>query len=156
MKTKTILLAAGAVIVGSSIIAYNKTQRLIQIFDKMTIKPASLPKKVKINLQTISFNIDIMLTNPTGEDFAVSGGIATLRQIAIYFKGQLLGYAQTNITTVSIPSYDKIIIHDIPVTFATINLVEVAGGAGIPNADMLNQFVYQGTIEVLGQYITVG
>lgn len=155
MKTKTILVTAAAALVGAGILAYNKTQRLIAIFDKMTIKPASLPKKIKIGLLEVSFDIDVALSNPTGEDFAVTGGVATLRKLAVYYKGQFLAVADTNVQSVSVPSYDKMILHDITVVVPTTQLLAVIGSQSLSNISV-NDITVVGTIEVLGTYITVG
>lgn len=154
MKSKNLLIAGGALVLGGMLMAYSKTQRLIQIFENMTIKPSGLPKKVKIDLQNISFDIDIVLQNPTGEDFAVSGGVATLRKLAVYYKGQFLAVANTNVQSVSVPSYDKMILHDITVVVPTTQLLSVIGSQSLSNVSV-NDITVVGTIEAFGTYITV-
>jgi hypothetical protein len=118
-KVKYILISLGIIAVGTSVIAANKIATLKNIFDKMTIVPVGI-SKLKINLTSISFLLDIKITNPTGDDFAISGfSVASLRKLNIFYKGNYLGSAAANITEISIPKQNELIIHDIPVEVAT-------------------------------------
>ncbi|HLF53533.1 hypothetical protein [Flavobacterium sp.] len=151
---KNLLIAGTIAFVGFALIAAEKAINLKAIFDQMTIKPNSLPKKFKFYNpnslgipQTVSFAIDILLTNPTGEDFAVSGYVATLKRVNVFYQGNFLGTANVNIDEVSVLSHNTLILHDIVVEVASGNIL--TNLSAITNLSM-NDLVFTGIIEVLG------
>lgn len=89
----------------------------------MTIAPAGV-RNIKVSLTSITFNLDVALKNPTGQDFAVSGYVATLKRIIINYKGQFLGVADVNIDEIGVPKFNTLVIRDLPVVVATSALLQ--------------------------------
>lgn len=157
---KNLLIAGALTLVGLSLLASEKIDNLIAIFDKMTIKPNSVPKNIKLLNpnkfgipQTLSFDIDIILKNPTGEDFAASGYIADLTKVNVYYKEKFLGSANVNINEISVPKTDTLILYNIPIQVQTLNILSNA--AAITNIN-INDLIFTGTIEVLGIEYEIG
>lgn len=123
MKTKTLLIAGALAVAGFAIFSYNKVTNLIDIFSKMTIQPVGL-RNLKVSFTAITFNLDIDLKNPTSQDFAVSGYVATLKRLVINYKGQFLGVADVNIDEVAVPKFNSLRIKDLPVVVAPKTLVQ--------------------------------
>jgi hypothetical protein len=151
--TKKILLGSLAAVVLFAIYGAKRATELAAVFQNMTIEPNSLPKKIKTTLQTLSFNMDFLLTNASNEDFAVSGYIATLKLVKVYYKNVFLGFANVNIDTVSVPSNDTIILHDLPIQVPIRNVVNLLN-------DLLefdfNQMTFKAIIEVAGTQFEIG
>lgn len=114
MKAKTILIGAGLAIVGVALLGYTKVTDLQWIFSKMTIKPVAI-RKIKISFSSISFNLDIQLTNPTTQDFAVNGYGARLTKVIVSKNGKPLGVSIVNMGEISVPAYGSFVIKDVPV-----------------------------------------
>ena len=117
-------------IVGFALLASEKIDQLKSIFDQMTIKPNGFPKNVKgINPnslgipQAVSFDIDIILKNPTAEDFAVTGYVAELTKVNVYYKNKFIGAANVAIDEISVPSRDTLILHDIPIQVNALDIL---------------------------------
>ena len=158
--TKKVLIVGGLVLVGYLIITAEKLMKMKAIFEQMTLKPFSLPRNIKfINRNnfgiptTISFDIDVKMENPTGDDFAVSGQIATLKKINMFYDGNFLGIANTNIIEVSVPNHNELILHNINVEVAISNALNNV--AELMNMDM-NKITITGVIDVLGVNYDIG
>ncbi len=158
--TKNLILLGGALIAGSFLIGLEKVSKLTAIFDKMTIKPNSLPRNVRASLSQIKFNIDIILSNPTKEDFAVSGYVATLSQVVVYYKGTFLGVAQVAIDQISVPAYQTLVLKNIEIVVATTtilnNVSTLATAMDNMTVNLLNDLEFVGVVEVLGSYYEIG
>jgi hypothetical protein len=150
---KKILYGSIAAIALFAIYGAKRATELAAVFNEMTIEPNSAPKKVKINLQTLSFNMDFLLSNPSNEDFAVSGYIATLKLIKVYYKGIFLGFANVNIDTVSVPSNNTMVLHDLPIQIPVKNVVNLL-------TDLLdfdfNLMTFKAIIDVAGTQFEIG
>lgn len=120
--TKKLLIGAGIFLTGLAVWGYYRAKRLKAVFDAMTIKPVRITN-LKVTLTSITFNLDILLQNNTTEDFNVRGYSASLRRVLIYYKGQFLGQAVANITAISIPKLNQLVIHNLPVQVATVNIL---------------------------------
>jgi len=158
--TKKILIAGGLVLVGYLIITAEKLMKMKAIFEQMTLAPFSLPRNIKfINPNsfgiptTITFDIDVKMENPTGSDFAVSGQIATLKKINLFYDGNFLGIANTNIIEVSVPNHNSMILHNINVEVAISNALN--NSAALMNMD-INKITITGVIDVLGVNYDIG
>jgi hypothetical protein len=149
---KKILLLSGLAIAGISFWGYQKVKKLQAIFDKMTIAPVGF-SNVNVSLERIKFNIDVQISNPTDDDFDVSGShFANLNKLQIFYKGKYIATAETKITSVSVPHKNSIIFHDIPVMVSTKtalnNLVNFL------NFDT-NDISVKGIVSILGNEYTL-
>jgi hypothetical protein len=125
MKTGLkIALGAAAVLALVGTFAYQKATKITETFGAMTMKIVGI-SDVTINLTNFSFYINVYFHIPTSDDFTVSGfGVASLKRLKIYLKGQYLGEASVNISDISIPSNNELIIHDLPVNVATSQVLQ--------------------------------
>lgn len=158
--TKKVLIVGGLVLVGYLIITAEKLMKMKAIFEKMTLTPFSIPKNIKLIKPnsfgiptTISFDIDVKMENPTGDDFAVSGQIATLKKIDISYDGKFIGTANVNIIEISVPNNNSLILHDINVEVAISNAL--SNISSLMNMD-INKITITGVIDVLGVNYNVG
>lgn len=125
MKTKTLLLTAGLAIAGFAYWGYTEAQKLQGIFDKMTILPNAI-HNLKIGLSTITFELDVKITNPTTDDFDIDGGfIADVKNLDIFYEGKYISTAQLNMNSISVPHQGSLIIHNIWVSVPTSNILDV-------------------------------
>ena len=148
MKLKTILIAGGAAIGVASYIAWNKIQVMKAVFDQMTIKPSGISNLV-ITLSSISFKLDIKITNPTVENFAVSGGsLAKVKRIIVYRNGHLLGTGYLDIDGIEIPPMSSVELKYIPFEVA---LEQVMYNLLQMESFSLAQLTIVGVVEVLGK-----
>jgi hypothetical protein len=147
-NAKIIGITVAAFLIGAAVIAANKAVKLKETFDKMTIKPVWI-SKIKITLTQLSFNLDIKITNPTGDDFALSGfSAAALKRVNIFYKGTYFGSAVANITEISIPNNNELIIRNLPVVVATQNIL--SNIMTIENISV-NDLTIQAVVTVLGK-----
>lgn len=154
------MLGAGLILTGLLYGTYNRAKELAEIFSHMSISPASLPKNFKLKLTRIDFTIDIKLVNPTADDFAVSGYVATLKRVLVYYRGQLIGMANVNIDEISVPRQDTMILHDVPITLSTLDLAQNIT-ALLPqlqnlSTSTLNDLSFTGVIEAMGREYEIG
>jgi hypothetical protein len=150
---KKILFGVIAIISLFAIYGYKKAKDMADIFAKITVKPNSLPKDVKINFNTISFTIDILMENPTVDDFAVTGYIATLSKVKVFYKQKYLGEAKVNIYEISVPGKGQLILHDIPVVLPVDNILSNA--TDFLNLN-INDLTFTGIIDVAGNEFEIG
>lgn len=150
---KKVLLGAIAIIGLMAIYGYKKAQKLYAIFEKMTIEPNSVPKILDVNLKTIKFSIDIIMRNPTVEDFAVSGYIATLTKVKMFYNNIFIGVANVSIDEISVPQQGTLILHNIPITVPITNLLNEANN--LIDFD-INKLAFTGTIQVAGNEFEIG
>lgn len=150
---KKILIGAIVLIGLIAIYGYNKAVAMKAVFDKIIIKPNSLPRNIKINLNTVEFIIDILLQNPSSDDFAVSGYVATLTKINVFYKNNFIGQSVVNIDEISVPAKDTLVLHDIQVVLQVDNLLSYAADFLQPN---INDFSFTGVVSVLGNEYEIG
>ena len=113
---KKVIIGVVLVFVLLGYYGYSKAQKLIAIFQQMTMEPKSVGN-FNVSLSAINFTIDVILTNPTIDSFDVNSfGIASVKSIDIYYKNIFIATSIVNITSISVPAKDQLIIHDIPVT----------------------------------------
>lgn len=150
--SKKILLGIGAIVALSLVYGYNKVQELQSIFDKMTIEPYKF-KNVKVDFTKLTIVMDFLLINPSNLDFAVSGYVATLTKVKVYFKNVFIGIANINMDEVSVPAQGQIIIHDINIVLPIKNLVQ--NGENLLDFDE-KYLTFVGVIEVAGNEFEIG
>lgn len=147
MKAKTVLIGLGIAIGGLALVGWQKAKSLKDTFDKMSIVPVALRKVDFISLTTTRLNVDVRLVNPTQQAFSVSGVVATLKRLIVFYKGKYVGSADLNITAFDVPANGTSLIKDIPLTvenFAALSIL-----LDIGNIDMKNLQI-TATIEALG------
>lgn len=117
--TKKILIGSVITLFIVLLIRYgiNKTNKLIEVFDKMTIEPHSVKNvNIPIDFSHIKFDLSVLLTNPTNDAFSVSGlGIATLKQINVYYDNVFIATANVILDEISIPANNQLVIDNIPI-----------------------------------------
>lgn len=117
MKSRTILIVAGIVLIVAAAlrIGYKKAQRLIAIFQKITIEPVAVGN-FDASLNRIKFTIDLRLTNPSEEAFEVNGlGVGELKEVSVFYNGVFVAKSPVSITEIAIPAEDQLILKNIPV-----------------------------------------
>lgn len=164
MKTGVkIALGAVAIIALTGVFGYNKAMQLTDTFGKMTMKVVGV-SKVKIKGGTwqnlfkdavLTFNISLYFHNPTADDFTVSGfGVASLKKVGIFIKNKFVGESVVNISEISIPSNNELIIHDLPVSVSVGNVMDVVPDiislVNSNNNDFLNSMKVSATLDVAG------
>ena len=152
---KKILLAGVLTIIGLSLIASAKISKLSAIFERITIKPASLPKNIKFfnpnNLQipqNFSFLIDLKITNPDYESFTVSGlGVAKLHTVDVFLKDVHIGTAEVELEDIDIPAQSVYTLKDLKVVGNTLSIL--SGAEAFANLN-LNDLRFIANITVAG------
>ena len=153
---KKVIIGVVLVFVLLGYYGYSKAQKLIAIFQQMTMEPKNVGN-FKVSLSSIDFTLDVMLTNPTVDSFDINSfGIASVKSIDIYYKKIYIATSSVNITSISVPAKDQLIIYDIPVSvppklFVTnpALVYELA-----TNFD-LNQVITHAVIEIAGVQINI-
>lgn len=160
MKRGTLLIAGGVALLFLGYQAKRKVERLAAIFSSMTIKPYGLPRDVKlVGLKNLSFVTDIILENPTAEDFSVSGYIAVLESISVHYRDRYLGSALVDVEEVSVPANRTLVLHDLKVTIATGEILDnlfdlylaLSGGG-----DPWGEVTFKGVIDAPGGPYQIG
>lgn len=123
MKTKTLLITAGIAIAGIALLGYKKVTDLQATFDRMSLYPVGV-RNIKVGWLQTKLDIDVAFKNPTNMDFAVNGVVATLRRIYVNYKGKVLGVAEVNIDSISIPAYQTLVIKDLTVIASNPDLLQ--------------------------------
>lgn len=153
MKTKNIIITAGIAVTALALFGYKKVADLQYVFERMTITPSAVRNFKIANFgATIKFDLDVKLTNPTSQAFAVNGMVATLRALKINYKGKHLGDAFVNIDEISIPPYNFLILKNLPVAVATTTLLDNLSTLTSIN---VNDLQVTAIIEALGTEYTI-
>lgn len=117
-----IALGIGVATVAGSVYAYNKVQKLIKVFEQITISPKNI-SNLKISLKQISFTTDLLFSNPTNENFDVSGYVATLVRLNFFYNGNYMATAKPIVNEITIPAQNQLLFKNIPIVLSTENLV---------------------------------
>jgi len=149
---KALWIGGGALVI-SSIMGFQKFNKVKAIFDAMEIVPDAI-SKINVSLQLLRFNLNVKLINNSADDLFVSGAsVAQLKKIDIYFKNVYLATANVSLTEVAIPGRNSLVIKNIP--------VEVSTGTALANASSffnpkLSDFQIVGIVEAMGSTYEVG
>ena len=158
---KNLLIGTGIALAFFSFAVYDSVTTALTVFEKIGIKPISLPKKISFSNpndlgipQNISFAIDIKIENPDFREFAVSGyGVASLKQVDIYFKDFHLGTANLELEEITVPAQSSLIIEDVPFVGNTLSVLQNA--TAFSNLS-LSDLRFTGIIEALGTQYQIG
>ena len=131
---KNILIGSALLLVAGTIWAKDKIDKTIAVFDKITILPNSLPRKIRFSNpnklgipQNISFDIDLLIKNAAADEFSVSGlGIATLETVDVFFKKNLIGTANVQLEEIAIPPQSNYVIQNVNFTGNTLSILSNA------------------------------
>jgi len=134
-------------LVGLAIAGASKVKNLFDTFQQMTAKPNGFPKKIKGTFTSLSFEIGIKIDNPTDQEFSVSGVIATLTKVIVYYKGRLIGVSQIRISELDVPAFGSTVIPNVPIVVLNSEILRL-----LPLIDALNlnDLKINVAIEVLG------
>lgn len=134
---------------------WNKAKKLMQVFEKITIEPVfGGVSNIDINLNRIKFDLDILLTNPTMDDFEVSGyGLAKLQTINLFYNKKFMATAAVPLTEISLPAKNQMVIKYIPIIVPTNFLIQ--NPEIVTNFDTAKLSV-TGILEVAGNQIFIG
>lgn len=124
MTTKTkIILATVLLLGGAGLYLKNKVAKLTDHFYKLVNSPAGF-SGLDINLQRIKVNVDVKISNPTADDFYVSGlGVAKLSKLDFFYKNVYLATATLDKKELSIPANGFVIIPAVPIEANFDNVV---------------------------------
>lgn len=144
---KKILFISALVLGGLAYLGWRKVENLKEHFSKLKILPIGV-SDFKATLKEIRFKVDVQIYNPEPESFDVSGIIATLKRLNVYWKGQFLATGSLNITSISIPAKDKLILHDIEVIVPLTNVMQVLT---VLDTISVNDLQVEAVVEALGE-----
>ncbi|CAM3968889.1 hypothetical protein FLCU109888_11575 [Flavobacterium cucumis] len=123
LKTRTkIIIAIVALLTLISFYGYRKAMRLKAIFEKITIAVSGF-RNLKLTLTDIRLDVDVTMLNPSGENFEVSGYIATLKRMNFFYNGKYLATAKPVLSEISIPANNQLKIANIPVVLPTASVL---------------------------------
>ena len=126
LKTKTkIIIGIVVILVLISFYGYKKAMKLKALFEKITISPTGF-RNLKMSLSDIRLNVDVSMFNPTGDNFEVSGYIATLNRLNFFYNGKYLATAKPVLSEISIPANNELKISNIPVVLPTSSVLAYA------------------------------
>lgn len=149
---KNILIISGLLLAGSVILVKKKVEELQLTFDRMTMS-LYLVKNVRIGFKEIKFDLDVLLKNNTVLDFFVTGSaVATLTRLQILYENNIIGMAHVNISEISVPAYQSIVLKNIPIVISTSNFINNL--ANIEN--LIKNFEIIGFVDVLGVEYQIG
>lgn len=163
MKTfvkNTLIFGTIAIVLGSLWVK-KKIETAVEVFEKITIKPHSLPKNIKLSNpnalkipQDLSFNIDVVVNNPDVREFYATGlGIAKLKTISVYFKNVLIGVANLDLEEITVPPQSNFIIPNILVQGKTLGILShITEFQNIKFSDLK----FLAVVDVLGYEYEVG
>lgn len=152
LKTSTKIIIGVIVFIALiSFYGYRKAVKLKALFEKITISATGF-RNLKVSLNDIRLNVDVEMFNPTGDNFEVSGYIATLSRLNFFYNGKYLATAKPQLSEISIPANNQLKISNIPVVLPTASVLAYA-------TDFLtfdfNKLSVEAVIEVAGTEIFI-
>lgn len=152
LKTRTkIIIGVVVLITLITFYGYRKAMKLKALFEKITISPSGF-RNLKMSLTDIRLDVDVVFYNPTGDNFEVSGYIATLSRLNFFYNGKYLATAKPILSEISIPANNQLKISNIPVVLPTASVVAYA--MDFLNFD-LNKLTVEAVVEVAGTEIFI-
>lgn len=152
LKTKTkIIIGIVVILVLISFYGYKKAMKLKALFEKITISPTGF-RNLKMSLSDIRLNVDVSMFNPTGDNFEVSGYIATLNRLNFFYNGKYLATAKPVLSEISIPANNELKISNVPVVLPTSSILAYAMEFLIFD---INKLSVEAVIEVAGTEIFI-
>lgn len=152
LKTKTKVIIGIVVLIALiTFYGYRKAMKLRALFEKITISASGF-RNLKMSLTDIRFDIDVIMFNPSGDNFEVSGYIATLKRLNFFYNGKYLATAKPVLSEISIPANNQLKISNIPVVLPTASVV--AFTMDFLSFD-INKLTVEAVIEVAGTEIYI-
>lgn len=152
LKTRTKIVIGIVVLIALiTFYGYRKAMKLKALFEKITISPSGF-RNLKMSLTDIRLDVDVVFYNPTGDNFEVSGYIATLNRLNFFYNGKYLATAKTSLDEISIPANNQLKISNIPVVLPTASVV--AYTMDFLTFD-INKLTVEAVIEVAGTEIFI-
>ena len=128
MKAKHLIIGGVAVLaIGLMSFTKAKISQGKELFKRILFK-VSLPKNFDISTQRMRFYIDLILQNPTAQDFsASSAGSISAKSYRVYVGNKLLAFGSLgSISSVTLPAGGSYTFPDIYVEIPTIELLKHA------------------------------
>ena len=128
MKAKHLIIGGVAVLaIGLMSFTKAKISQGKELFKRILFK-VSLPKNFDISTQRMRFYIDLILQNPTAQDFsASSAGSISAKSYRVYVGNKLLAFGSLgSISGVTLPAGGSYTFPDIYVEIPTIELLKQA------------------------------
>lgn len=145
--TKKILIGAGIGLAIVSYLAYEKINKIKEIFAQIDIVPKAV-RNLKISFSSISFLTDVLLVNRSNEALSVQGYFANLKRLNFFYSGKYIGTAKPVVSEIEIPVNNELLFKNIPVELpaSTIltNIVELSSFD-------FNKLTVEAVIEVAGK-----
>lgn len=155
LNKRTLLIGGGLLLLASTAYGIDKAKRIALIFEKMDIEPVRVSNfKPDFREKQVSFYVDVKLTNNVNDDLFITGAsVAKLSRLHLFYNRVFLGTAIVNITTISVPANNELIIKDIPVIVPMINALKSAPDLARFNPDLLE---VTGEVTVLQKVYRIG
>ena len=128
MKAKHLIIGGVAVLaIGLMSFTKAKVSQGKELFKRILFK-VSLPKRFDISTQRMRFYVDLILQNPTAQDFsASSAGSIAAKSYRVYVGNKLLAFGSLgSISGVTLPAGGSYTFPDIYVEIPTIELLKHA------------------------------
>ncbi|MFN3941483.1 MAG: hypothetical protein ACK4K1_02460 [Flavobacterium sp.] len=150
---KKIAIVAGILaLIGGSSYTIVKAGYLKEILEKMKIKVRWI-RNIKIHLTNISFDLDIELLNNSPHDLDVTGaGLVKLTKLRMFHNKAYLGESPINLTSISIPNRNSVILKNVPFTVSTKEIMNNIITVSTINP---NNVTIEATISALGTEFTI-
>lgn len=136
MKTWHKVFLFGTVAIGTiGILAYRKTKKLMEVFDKITFSVAGL-SNFDISLQRIRFNVKIKLTNNSITDFVISslGAVKLQRIVALDKEGKVIGTATIPyITEIKVGGYESVVLPEVTFNLPLSDALKIISTQALSN-----------------------
>jgi hypothetical protein len=120
---KKLLFGVALTAVAVTAVGYNKLEQIKRIFEKLHIKPANI-RNFKISWTALSFDLDLLIVNPTNETLNINGYLAELRRLNFFYMGQYIGTAKPVINEITIPAQNELLFKNIPVVLPTSTVLQ--------------------------------
>lgn len=142
------IAATGAGILG--VVKYNQVKRALE----RVVPGISALKNVNLNLfgNNAEFTLSVFIRNTTSTDIYINGVIFKITKIIFTDKttGNVLGTAETNITKVSIPAFEKLIIDNITMNVGLTNTATYLLSSGGDTSKLLDSYNINVEVSALG------
>ncbi|TYB78344.1 hypothetical protein [Bizionia myxarmorum] len=135
MKFKTIAIGIGGILVFGTLFAKNKASQISAIIQNLKFKVSRI-NSFKLKSDHILIDLDLLLQNPTPEEFSLNTGTAIqLHKIEVFTaKGIKVADAYKQVNNIVINAFGEMLLSNIQVIVPTENL-----------GSTLYSFVSQGT-----------
>ncbi|WNM19288.1 hypothetical protein [Flavobacterium capsici] len=146
---KLIGVIAGA----TTLFAFKKKRDYTEVIEKMTIDLHSV-SNLRYKGGILFMNVSISFHNNTNIDFDIyTVGMISLRKIRLFYKGNLIGEAESNLTEFSLPAKSNVVVQNIETKLLLLNIIDQFLNNGIDGN--LENYQLQIEVEALGKTYTI-